>query len=50
MLIDEKLVNFKELLTNQQYFSNKVREAQQLLINAIQQQAQQVPVQQQQQP
>lgn len=27
MLIDEKLVNFKDLLTNQQYFNTKCREA-----------------------
>jgi len=37
MLIDEKLVNFKDLLTNQTYFNNKVREAQTLLVNALQQ-------------
>jgi hypothetical protein len=49
MLIDEKLVNFKDLLTNQTYFNNKCREAQTLLVNALQQQQQQVaPVQQQQ--
>ena len=47
MLIDEKLVNFKDLLTNQQYFNNKCREAQALLVNALQ--SQQVPVQVQQQ-
>jgi hypothetical protein len=44
MLIDEKLVNFKELLTNQQYFNNKCREAQTLLMSAIQQ-SQQAPAQ-----
>lgn len=47
MLIDEKLVNFKDLLTNQQYFNQKCREAQALLVNALQ--SQQVPVQAQQQ-
>jgi|NOAtaT_5_FD_contig_31_1584007_length_325_multi_3_in_0_out_0_1 hypothetical protein len=45
MLIDEKLVDFKQLLTNQQYFTTKCREAQQLLMNAIQQQQQVAPQQ-----
>jgi len=48
MLIDEKLVNFSELLTNQAYFNNKCREAQALLLNALQnQQPAQAQVQQQ---
>jgi hypothetical protein len=48
MLIDEKLVNFTELLTNQAYFNNKCREAQTLLVNALQnQQPAQAQVQQQ---
>lgn len=43
MLIDEKLVNFTQLLTNQNFFTTKCLEAQQLLVNAMQQAQAQVP-------
>jgi hypothetical protein len=32
MLLDENVVNFKTLLTNQQYYNEKVNEAYQLLV------------------
>ena len=37
MLIDEKLVNFTQLLTDPQYFTNKCYEAEQLLKISMQQ-------------
>jgi hypothetical protein len=46
MLLDEKVVDFTKILTEQQYFNTKVFEASQLLIQANMQQQQ---LQQQQQ-
>jgi hypothetical protein len=43
MLIDEKLVNFTQLLTNPHFFTTKCYEAQQLLLTAMQQAQVQVP-------
>jgi hypothetical protein len=34
MLLDENAVNFKQLLTDVQYFNNKVQEAYALLMNS----------------
>jgi hypothetical protein len=34
MLLDENAVDFKQLLTDDQYFSNKVHEANSLLMNS----------------
>jgi hypothetical protein len=38
MLIDENVINFKQLLTDQRYFTTKATEAFQLLVAAAQQQ------------
>ena len=41
MLLDESVVDFKQLLTNGQYFNSKVAEAHALLMQSKQAQAQQ---------
>jgi hypothetical protein len=38
MLIDESVIDFTKLLTNQEYFTKKTQEAHQLLLQSIQQQ------------
>ena len=43
MLIDEKLVNFTQLLTNTHFFTTKCYDAQRLLLSAMQQAHVQVP-------
>jgi polyadenylate-binding protein len=46
MLLDENVVNFKSLLTNQQYYNEKVQEAYQLLMSQAPQQQQPMPMNQ----